>query len=959
MLFASIPLVCGPILGWAIVASVGAGPAPFYLAVLLAWLYHSFTMPASSSFRAPSNAAAGKMTSWERDETLILSPAEASIHAAALTVVPALMYLVTHWPTIVGDSLVHTFEHACSIALLLSFPLVYLCVYAGGGSLWWLPGMHDGHSLAGLRSMALGLSLVLFTAGLEGRVVFHGFGEYVRVPAPWSYALVTAALYGALAAAAAVVTGTVGVKGGIPTAVVGTALVVASCAAAVAVGAPVWLLPAAAAGAWGVSRFYATRSLGDYTLFVCGAVACGGWFLGHNFWSLSVNIDGTPMGELCQLLLLSLAVAASAPGLAAVGCTPSTLGILLCVHSLVFARCEDALHAEAHEDGEPMYPPYLVFVTSAAGMVLAGKLEADGRVPRAFAWLMRCIHGGKLALVLLPGSHSLTPSILVGLAASAPYVVEPGKRRLERMSALRGIAHAGFLAVALLHARFAVFDVVFALSGHRPSDATLFGGLLLSAGVGVTPLVRRHFSHVPLARRLLLLVVASGGMLVALRPPMPWKGEIGFWYDAEHVPDTEPDDVDIYGQRAGPHSGWPCWLLILTVLVGLFVASSPRRARGVAPTPAPVRLLLAAAAGTSFGAYLSLEYFPGSDAALAAPVCAACALMAVFLAFTYFPSATSPARMPYVFVAYLACLAMAHASQSVQSGRAAGPAERIRREEARIGVLGVCAGLTLQAAFALKLKVAAISPAGSDAAPPQGLAGRGRYGGGERYGGVGGGVGGGGDGTKRMGAFAPFAGRRPAHLRGAGGALTQRTMAALSVGWMPAVGNAATLISFLVSVLLGRRVAPGSEHAVFALAPILLLLHEDAALFPSLAGGQRYAPPLAAVVVSLCYSAVTHITRGPVVAAAALQVAARWPWIVKNALALLAAAPCASCMVNYLWNYSRVGGLTLMILAPLNALVVASTDVGAVRLLAVLSLACAAGQYLMQRSVRIAGMRAL
>lgn len=150
----------------------------------------------------------------------------------------------------------HTFEHLCSLALLVSFPLVFLCVYAGSGSLWWLPGMHDAHSLAGLRSAVLGLSLVLFTAGLEGRVVFHGFGEYVRVPAPWSYALVTAALYGSLAAAAAAVTGAVGVRGGVPTAAVGAVLVMASCAAALAVGAPAWLLPAAAASAWGVSRFY-------------------------------------------------------------------------------------------------------------------------------------------------------------------------------------------------------------------------------------------------------------------------------------------------------------------------------------------------------------------------------------------------------------------------------------------------------------------------------------------------------------------------------------------------------------------------------------------------------------------------------------------------------------------------------------------------------------------------------
>jgi len=128
--------------------------------------------------------------------------------------------------------------------------MVFLCVYASSGSLWWLPGMHDGHCLAGLRWAVLGLSLVLFTAGLEGRVVFSGFGEYVRVPAPWSYVLVTAALYGALAAAAALCTGAAGAKGGIPTSLIGVALVIASCAAALAVGAPLWLLPAAAASAW-------------------------------------------------------------------------------------------------------------------------------------------------------------------------------------------------------------------------------------------------------------------------------------------------------------------------------------------------------------------------------------------------------------------------------------------------------------------------------------------------------------------------------------------------------------------------------------------------------------------------------------------------------------------------------------------------------------------------------------
>jgi len=160
-----------------------------------------------------------------------------------------------------------------------------------------------------------------------------------------------------------------------------------------------------------------------------------------------------------------------------------------------------------------------------------------------------------------------------------------------------------------------------------------------------------------------------------------------------------------------------------------------------------------------------------------------------------------------------------------------------------------------------------------------------------------------------------------------------------------------------------RRVAAaepqGSDTSVFALAPILLLLHEDTVFFQSLSGTQRYAPPLAAIIASLCFSAVTHILRGPVALAAALHMLAKWPWVARNFAMLLAAAPNATCFANYLWSYARVSSLTLMMLAPLNVLCVVASDLGSVRLLACVSLAAAAGQHFMQRSVRIAGMRCL
>uniref|UniRef100_A0A7S0SUC7 Uncharacterized protein n=1 Tax=Mantoniella antarctica TaxID=81844 RepID=A0A7S0SUC7_9CHLO len=184
-------------------------------------------------------------------------------------------------------------------------------------------------------------------------------------------------------------------------------------------------------------------------------------------------------------------------------------------------------------------------------------------------------------------------------------------------------------------------------------------------------------------------------------------------------------------------------------------------------------------------------------------------------------------------------------------------------------------------------------------------------------------------------------------------------MAAMSASWMPVVGNAATLIAFSTSAVLSSRVSPGSDHAVFALAPVLLLLHEDAVVFTSLLGAQRYAPPLSAVVASLCLSAVAHTLRGPVTAATALRGASRWPWVARNFAALLAATPNASCAANYLWTGARVSGVTLAVLGPLNALAAAVTDVHSVRLLAGVSLATGAWQFFMQRSVRIAGMRCL
>ena len=207
-----------------------------------------------------------------------------------------------------------------------------------------------------------------------------------------------------------------------------------------------------------------------------------------------------------------------------------------------------------------------------------------------------------------------------------------------------------------------------------------------------------------------MLCAVAGASLVALRPPMPWKGEIGFWYDAEHVPDASRDDVDVYGERVGAKNrGWPAWLLIASILAGLFVASAPGAAgrhpgvgrRASAVLAPPTRFALSASGGAAYGVYLATEYFPGADATLVACLTAACASSAVGLAFTYAPCASSPTYVPWIFAAAGACLFAAHASQSA-AGRARRRLGQARRRPR--GVLGASAGMSLQVAFAVKIK---------------------------------------------------------------------------------------------------------------------------------------------------------------------------------------------------------------------------------------------------------------
>ena len=79
--------------------------------------------------------------------------------------------------------------HTCAAGLKAGPSLTRLLLQSG---LWWLPGSE--RSRQAWRSILLLLALAGTLAGLEGRVIFRAFGQYIPLHPPWSYLAVTAAL---------------------------------------------------------------------------------------------------------------------------------------------------------------------------------------------------------------------------------------------------------------------------------------------------------------------------------------------------------------------------------------------------------------------------------------------------------------------------------------------------------------------------------------------------------------------------------------------------------------------------------------------------------------------------------------------------------------------------------------------------------------------------------------------
>ena len=453
VLVASILPVCGALIGWTLMASVGAVLAPFCLQIVLMVLYHVLydddgkkSSPPSSSRGRRQRGGSSKGVSGAPGERSLTSR-EKYIHKFCVCFCPAFVYVGTHWPTLIESSFIF-WEHALHVVILCSLGATVL---------------FETRMTLLVTAVAVALRVVDTT---EYSVLLLIGGAFVL---------------------------------GIATLI-------------------------------DISRL----NIGIYALFMCLAIATVGYFLKRNYWF----IEG--MENTCFGILLITSITFAVPGLYLMEFSKEVLFGMLFVQAAVMAQVEAMLYNEIQEDGSTFYPPYLIALTTFCGVQLSTKMLNLSKT-RFPDMLIYTVYVSKLSVFF---DLDWVKVFVLMCASASKYTI--------------------LIVLGLLYARLELFDVLFLFTGHRPTDAGLFGSLLCATSA------LGGFQSLRKAR---LICMIAGLLLVIIKPPLPWQGEVGFWYDQDHVPDREPDRDSMYslgGEYDGAEETYRSWFLILSIVFGLF-----------------------------------------------------------------------------------------------------------------------------------------------------------------------------------------------------------------------------------------------------------------------------------------------------------------------------------------------------------------------------------------------------
>ncbi|CAM6093060.1 unnamed protein product [Calypogeia fissa] len=925
LLFACSPIIAATIQTWGVIAAVGMANAHYYLMIILFEMYWLFSIPNPSSFMQKTQRTYGGEIS---EEALIAGPLEAAFHTLILLFLPLFFYIGAY-----HAKMFSSINSVCDMLLLFFVPLLFLMFASTRGSMWWLA--KDSKDLHQVRLVNGAIAVVIIIICLEIRVLFYAFGRYIYILPPWNYVLVTSALLGGAAAAGAFVSGALTDTMGFI--ILTSLLQVAAICVSLVIGLPYKFFPASIVCGYYLSQFLTKKTVWSYFIFAIAASIPATWFVLHNFYYLNIWLGGVNIKHVCHLIIGSILLGLTIPGLTLIPIPQLQLLVPLGLigQAAVMCAAENRLYNFTNMyfygvDDEAIYPSYLVVLTSVIGMVLTRRFLFEKRIGSWAAWILFCLYSAKLSMLVVTTRNVLWASVLLLLAVSPPLVFYKDQAKgVSRMKSWQGFLHAGVVLVVVWLCRDTIFEVLQWATGRPPSDGLLLGVLVLFVGLSSAPIVTQHFSHVQLAKSSMVLVITLGACLVYMDPPVPSGWVLSRYRHIQYV--SNPDEVTIYGAIVSRPS-WPSWLLIITILTSLAAFTSALPIQHFVE----LRFFYAVGVGISGGIYLCAQYFyqaPLLHALLvAAVVCAS-----VFLVFTHLPSASSPRFLPWVFTLLVALLPIMYLVEGQQRARGEGEDDKfvtsLAIEGGRISLIGLYAAVLMVIALEIKLQLATMM--------------RDRI-------------------SERPASKSKVLGGSRSHL-----AQQRRPTITNSYGvkklaaegaWMPAIGNMATVLCVVLCLVLNMHLTGGSDHAVLVLAPILLLLNQDANLLTGFGDRQRYFPSTFVIstylILSAGYRLWEEVWHGYQLAGWGLETGGPGLfYAVKNLLLLFLTIPNHVMFNRFMWDYLRQSDFLLLLISPLNIPAAIITDIHSIQILSLLGIAFVVCQYLVSRHIRIQGMK--
>ncbi|XP_021746117.1 uncharacterized protein LOC110711985 [Chenopodium quinoa] len=940
LLFACVPVVAASIFTWATVSAIGMSNSSYYLMCFSCVFYWLFSLPRPSSFKSEHEAGSRRYHGGELpDDMFILGPLESCFHLLHLLFFPLLFHIASHYSVI--------FSSASSISdafLLFFVPFLFLLYASTRHSLWWLT--QNPAQLQSIRVVNGAIALLVVVICLEVRVVFHSFGRYIQVPPPFSYLLVTVTMLGGAAAVGAFALGMI--ADAVSSIAFLTLAVVASAAGALVVGFPIWLLPLPAVSGFYLARFFIKKSLPSYFAFLVLGSLMVMWFVMHNFWDLNIWMAGMSLKSFCKLIVAGAVLAMAIPGLALF---PPKLKFLieaaLISHAVLLCHIENrffnysSIYYYGLED-DVMYPSYMVILTTFLGLALVRRLTSDSRIGPKAVWILTCLYVSKLAMLFITSKSVVWVSAVLLLAISPPLLLYKDKSKTaSKMKPQQGYMHAFVVALAVWFCREAIFESLQWWYGRPPADGLLLGFCIVLIGVACIPIVALHFSHVLIAKRCLVLVVATGLLFILLQPPIPFSWT--YHSDLIKAAHLTGDDISIYGFVAARPT-WPSWLLIVAILLTLAATTSLIPIKYIVE----LRTFYSIAVGIAAGVYISFEFFPQAFV-LQALIVLTMICTSVFVVFTHFPSASSTKGLPWVFALLVALFPVTYLLEGqvrikslVDGGDITEEERRLTTilavEGARTSLLGLYAAIFMLIALEVKFELTSLvrekalekggyKPSQSGQSSLANLPAKMRFL------------------QQRRASMVPT--------------FTIRRMAAEGA-WMPAVGNVATVLCFAICLILNINLTGGSNRAIFLLAPILLLLNQDSDFVAGFGDKQRYFPVVVVIssylVLTALHSIWEEVWHGN--AGWGLEIGGPdWFVSVKNVALLILTFPSHILFNQFVWSYAKQKDMAPLLTLPLNLPAIIITDVIKVKILGLLGVIYSLAQYLISRQQYISGLK--